>query len=255
VLRRRSETLRKDNLAWSQRLNQTGGEQADVVSAGVEQALQASILRGATPTEAANLSTFKERFDDDDAAAEQALRRYQRALQRHTETLRTGDPNVAFSRLLSDVWTDMRIRANRADVELNADQLGFGSISSVNRGTLTGRVLNLALAARICDVAIRHGAVAIENVQVPPNIEPGSPTDFLVLWPIDVVILGDAAALKRVLDLLSDPANPVPLGNTRLAQPRRGAREGSGIAELTVRASSVVVRPTVNLNLDSEEDE
>lgn len=254
VHKERGDALAADNVGWATRLNQTGEASQDVVDAAAEQALRAAILRGAEAQEASVPARLKSRFEDDEVAAHKALLRYERLRAQHVEALRGGDPNVAFSRLLSDTWNDLRVRANRADVELNAEQLGFGSIGSVSRATLPGRVLNLALVARICDAAIRHGVESIESVQVPANLEPGSPEDFLVLWPVDVVIVGDLAAVRHVLDLLTDPAHPVPLESSRIAQPRRSGA-GTGIVELAVRASSVIVRPDVDLNLDSEVDE
>ncbi len=258
TLKERGEALSEDNVGWSRRLNQTGDEQdkgKTVIDAAAEQALRAAILRGAENDEASRPQAFKARFDDDDVAADKAWKRYNRLVTQHKEQLRSGDPNVAFSQLLSVVWTDLRIRANRADVEMDAEQLGFGAISSVSRATLPGRVLNLALVARVVDTAIRYGVESIDQVLVPSNIEAGSPGDFLVLWPVDMVLTGDSAALKHVVDLLTDPDNPIPLGPTVLRHPKRGANVGSGLVELAVRASSVIVRPDVDLNLDAEEDE
>ena len=83
---------------------------------------------------------------------------------------------------------------------------------------------NLALAARIVDVAIREEVQAVDMIQVKPNIEPGNPNDFITLWPITVSLKGDMAAVKKMLDLLTDPSNPVPLETTKLSQARaRGA--------------------------------
>ena len=42
--------------------------------------------------------------------------------------------------------------------DLEADLLGFAAVSSVPRGELERRLANLALVARVVDVAIRHGA-------------------------------------------------------------------------------------------------
>jgi hypothetical protein len=255
TLKERERVLKEDIGAWSARLNQTGGEQVEVVVAAAKQALRAAILRGASDEVAEKHSVLAQRFDDDEVAAAKAHLRFTRLLEQHDERLRTGDPNVAFSRLRDDVWSELRVRANRADVELNAEQLGFGAISSVSRATLPGRVLNLALVARVCDTAIRYDVDSIDNVQVSTNIEPGSPDDFLVLWPVDISMVGDMAAIKQVLDVLTDPQNPVPLENTRLAQPKRKGTAGSGQVELSFKASSVIVRPDVDLNLDAEEDE
>ena len=266
TLRRRGEDLRTDLVGpegsavggWAARVDQVAGERKNLVAIAAEQALRAAILRGAPESEGTSAAALKSRFDGDEVAADKAIRRFQRLVEQHAETLRTGDPNVAFSRLLSDVWSELRIRANRADVEFAnaAEQLGFGSIASVDRATLPARVLNLALAARLTDVAIREDVEEIDMIQVKPSIDPGNPTDFITLWPITVSLKGDMEAVKSILDLLTDPANPVPLETTKLAQARtRGGKAANGLVQFSVSASSVLVRPDVDLGLDVEEDE
>lgn len=266
TLRQRAEGLRTDvvgpedssGAGWAARLDQVGGERKDLVAEAAEQALRAAIVRGAPEGEASKAGELKARFDGDEVAADKAYRRFERLVEQHRETLRSGDPNVAFSRLLSDVWSELRIRANRADVEIapQAEQLGFGSIASVDRATLPARVLNLALASRLADVAIREEVEVIDMFTIRSTIEPGNPTDFISLWPIDVTIKGDMAAVKRILDLLTDPAQPIPLETTSLKQARRrGAKVANGLVQFSVRASSILVRPDVNLGLDVEEDE
>lgn len=266
TLRRRGEELKVDLLGpegssgggWAARVDQVDGDRKNLIAIAAEQALRAAIVRGAPESEAASPAALKERFDGDAVAAEKAYRRFQQQVEQHSETLRTGDPNVAFSQLLNAVWSELRIRANRADVEFasQAEQLGFGSIASVDRATLPARVLNLALAARLVDVAIREDVEAIDMIQVKPTIEPGNPNDFITLWPISVSLKGDMAAVKKLLDLLTDPANPVPLETTKLSQARaRGRSATSGLVQFSVSASSVLVRPDVDLGLDVEEDE
>ena len=266
TLRARGNGLKEDLLGpegstgggWAGRLDQVDGERKDLVAVAAEQALRAAIVRGAPESEASSASALKARFDGDDTAAEKAYRRFQRLVEQHSETLRSGDPNVAFSRLLSDVWSELRIRANRADVEIapQAEQLGFGSIASVDRATLPARVLNLALAARLADVAIREEVEVIDMFNIRSTIEPGNPNDFISLWPMDITIKGDMAAVKRILDLLTDPQNPVPLETTSLKQARRrGAKTANGLVNFSARVSSVLVRPDVNLGLSVEEDE
>jgi len=266
TLRRRGEGLRDDLVGpegsttggWAARLDQVRGDRKNLIAVAAEQALRAAIVRGAPESEAQSASALKARFDGDEVAAEKAYRRFKRLVDQHRETLRSGDPNVAFSRLLSDVWSEIRIRANRADVEFQpqAEQLGFGNIASVDRATLPARVLNLALAARVADVAVRQGVESIDTIIVTANVEAGNPGDFISLWPISFSLTGEMAAVKQLLDLLTDPADPVPLETTRLVQARRrGGKTANGLVQFSVSASSVLVRPDADLRLDVEEDE
>lgn len=254
----RGEALRKEARTWAVQLDQAGGRSGEEMIVASEQALRAAVLRGAPEEEARNAERLKARFDDDAVAADKAYKRFLKLSADHEKALQTDDPNVAGSQLLSDVWDELRVRANRADVEIGpaASQLGFGSIGSVSRATLTSRVLNLALIARIVDTAIRSGVELIDQIQVPNQVDPGSPQDFIVLWPVEVVMVGDMGAVKQVLDLLTDPANPVPLEDSRLVQPKKaaaGARRG--MVQLSLKAASAIVRPDVDLNLDQEEDQ
>ena len=257
VIKERGEALKVETRVWAQRIDQTGAKPGEEAIAAATQALRASFLRGAPDDVAKRPALLKAMFEDDAVAAGKAYKRFQQAVSVHTDLLRSGDPNVAWSRLLSDVWSDLRVRANRADVEIGpaAEQLGFGAISSVSRATLTARVLNLALIARVVDVAIRSGVEAIDQLHVPTTIDPGAPQAFIVLWPVEVTLLGDLAAVKQVLDLLTDPAHPVPLDGTRFTQPKRAAQGQTGLVQFSFRASSVIVRPDVSLGLDVEEDQ
>ena len=242
---------------WATRLNQTGTTYDDVISAGAEQALRASILRGAPEEVARNAKTLAGYFEDDEVAADKAYKRFQRTLEQQRETLRTGDANVAWAALLQDVWADLRIRANRADVELSpiADQLGFASISSVSSATLPARVLNLALTARVADIAIREGVESIDSIQIATNVDPGSPDDFMVLWPVEIVLTGEIGTIRHIMDMLTVPTSPVPLEYARLMQPKAGGSDGSrGLIQFSMKASSVVIRPQADLKLDAEEE-
>lgn len=266
TLRRRGEELREDLVGpegsttggWAARIDQVDGDHKNLVAVAAEQALRAAIVRGAPESEASSPAALKARFGGDEVAAEKAYRRFSRLVEQHAEQLRSGDPNVAFSRLLSDVWSELRIRANRADVEFEpqAEQLGFGNIASVDRATLPARVLNLALVARLVDVAVREEVERIKLVKINGTIEPGDPNDFISLWPVTLSLEGDMAAVKQVLDLLTDETSPIPLETTRLSQARRrGGQAPDGLLEFSVTASSALVRPDVGLRLDLEEDE
>ena len=256
VLKARGEELRTQTRDWAQRLDPSGGNPGDELQVSVEQALRAAILRGAADDEASDPQRLKARFRDDATAADKAYKRFNALKDVHLEALRSGDPNVAGAQLLSDVWNELRIRANRGNVEIgpSALQLGFGSIGSVSRATLGSRVMNLALVARIVDTAIRNDVERIDAITVPSVVEAGSPQDFLLLWPIEVSMVGDMAAVKQVLDMLTDPANPIPLDNARLMQPKK-SQGRRGLVQFNVKASSAIVRPEVSLNLDQEEEQ
>jgi hypothetical protein len=187
ILQQRGEDLAKDvagdpdtpgaKPGWAQRLDETGGQAKDRLEVACQEALRAAVLRGA-PDEIARVpGKLAERFDGDDVAAAKAWKHFEDLVGQHAKSLRSGDPNVALSRLLTDVWGELRLRANRADVEIGpqADQLGFGSIASVSRATLVPRVLNLALAARVADVAIRQGMQSIDAIDMRAQVDPGDP--------------------------------------------------------------------------------
>lgn len=252
--RERLEKIQTNVKDWSARLNQTPGTTIEVVVNAADDALRASILRGASRAEAQQAAAVAPRFDDDVVAADLAVKRYRKAVQTHAALLQGGDPNVAFSQLLDDVWSELRVRANRADVELDADQLGFGGITSVTRATLPGRVLNLALVARIVDAAIRHGVNSVTGVRMSTSLDPGSTQDLIREWPVSITMVGDMSAMKRVLDLVTDSRHPMPIAeSTTLTQPRR-SREGarSGLVELNLGISSVLIQPEAPLDLESE---
>jgi len=257
ILSERGEALRQETRDWAARIDQADGRRGEEMLVAAEQALRAAILRGAPEEEAASAERLKVRFDGDAFAADKAYKRFLFLKKEHGEALQTGDPNVAGMQLLTEVWNELRVRANRADVEIGpaAVQLGFGAIGSVSRATLPSRVLNLALVARIVDCAIRNDVERIDRIGIPTVVDPGSPQDFIVLWPVDIDLIGSMAAVKQVLDMLTDPAEPVPIENSRLLHPKKGASGGRrGLVHLHVKASSAIVRPDVPLNLDQEED-
>jgi hypothetical protein len=213
----------------------------DSIALAVERTLTAAILRGGGGTAA---------FDGDSAAASEARAEYDRLVKERTALFRTSNPNVAFSALLADVWGVLRTRANRADMDLDADQLGFAVIGSISRAELPRRLANLALVTRVTDVAIRHGAVSLDDVRFDNRPTPG-PDAFLQEWPVTVVLTAPARCVEAVLDLLTDPSQPVPVGPVAVNQPRRG-KPGLGIVELSVTADCVAVNPNAGLNLAEE---
>jgi hypothetical protein len=278
LLAKRAEDLAK--------MLDASGLAADPMEAAVSQALQAAVLRGNTPEalrrafgrfqeelvrprqgvepgtpEAADKAIAAvapedrgpvEAFERDPVAAEQALRQYDRAVKDRVALLRTGNANVAFSRLLNDVASELKVRANRADVELEPELLGFGIVQSVTRAQLPRRLWNLALVARVVDAAIRSGAVSVDDVRFIERANPTGPEAFLLEWPVTFRITGKMRSLKPVLDLLTDPKRPTPLREpTQLTQPPRGSPE-EGVVELTITASSVQVVPGAPLNLEEE---
>ena len=256
VLRERTAGLNQRVVGWGPRLDQTGTAGEDLVSAGAEQVLRAVLLRGASADEAKDPRRMAARFDDDPVAAARAKRRFDAALQQHVELLRTGDPNVAFTRLLSEAWTELRIRANRADMEL-VDSLGFGTVSSVSRATLPGRVLTLALVSRVVDNAIRNNMGAISRIGVESNLRPGGPGEFLSEWPVTFDVSGPYAAVMRVLDEVTDPVHPIPIVDaTTIDQPRgKRAQRMEGDVLMSITLASVVARPDVDLGLEQEEQQ
>jgi hypothetical protein len=242
AIRRNAESRRKRIAVLAQRLDQTGLA-ADPVAAAAAQALEAAILRGGGGPAV---------FDGDAAQADAAQKRYERTLRDRVDLLKTGDPNVGFSRVLNDVWSEMRVRANRADVDLNADQLGFGAVATVNRSTLLPHLLNLALVARVADLAIRSGVRSIEEVRFEHRVNPG-PDAFLREWPLTVTVTGEVDSFRPLLAVLTSETRTTVLGGVRIAPAKRAAG-GEGIAELSVTAWSVAVRPDATLDLPSEEE-
>jgi hypothetical protein len=167
------------------------------------------------------------------------------------DLLRTADPNVGFGRLLDEVWSELRVRANRADVDLEADRLGFGGVSSVTRSTLPQRLLNLALIARVTDIAIRSRVQSLDDVRFETRAN-GGPESFLLEWPVTFTMTGTMDQLRPVLASLTDPVRTSPLYGVTMAPPRRAPKPG--LVEMTVTAVSSRVQPDATLDLDVEEE-
>ncbi len=263
ALRRNRDALEERVKDWAARLDQAHlalGTDA-ILDVVVSDALRAAILRGIDPQalaaavagpEAASSRRVLEPFDGDATAAGRALVRYETVRQDHLNLLRTSDPNVGFSKLLSDVTSEIRVRANRADVELPGAGLGHAGVTSVTRAVLAQRLLNLARITQLVDLAIRSGVRAITEVRIEPKLNPLGDDVFLREWPFTVTLRGDMASLRPVLAWLTDPANPLPIHHLELVQPPRTSPL-DGQAQLTVQAASILVRPDAGLALDREE--
>lgn len=227
-------------------VDQRHGEAEDVVEAFVTQALRAAHLRGSAPADPA-------RFDDDVAAKDQATARYEQRRAEFVQILRTQDPNVGFSRVRADVVTELSVRANRADVDVaaQANEFGLGEVREVDRADLPRRLANLALIATVVDVAIREGVRSIDSVSIlQPEVRFAAqgPEAFLSEWPVMVVVTGTPDTIRAILNVLTDPSRPTPLGSCTLKQTSK--RDGYVRAEL--RAYSIRVRPEVPLGLENE---
>ena len=253
-----ADVLREPVKDWALRLDQAGGR--DPLEYAVETSLQSSILRGLGPDAlrqgiADSDREVLDRFDGDGVAAGRALARYEATRQDRLTLLRSGDPNVGFSRLLSDVWNELKVRANRADVDIRptAEVLGFGSVTSVTRAALPQRLLNLAMITELLDIGIRSGIRSIEDIRIEARPDVDVQERFIRQWPFTLALRGDMAALRPVVARLTDPQRPVPLTHLVLAQPARGSPL-DGIVQLTARAASTVVAPDASLNLNSEDE-
>lgn len=188
----------------------------------------------------------------DAQGSEEAAREAERLAKDRSNLFRTGNPNVAFSALLSDVWGVLRTRANRADMDLDADLLGFSNVPSITRIELRRRLANLAVVTRITAAAIHSGATSLDEVRFEARPTAG-PDAFLQEWPVTVILTGPTRCVEAILQLLTDPKAPVPVGTTVVQQPRR-SKPGQGLVELTLTVDSVAVNPAASLNLDSEEE-
>jgi hypothetical protein len=215
----------------------------DPIAHQVEQTLRAAFLRGGGGLAA---------FGGDAQALADATRECERLIRERTLLFRTGNPNVAFSALLADVWGVLRTRANRADMDIDAEVLGFQTVTSVSRADLPRRLANLTVVTRIADVAIRNGGVSLDDVRFDARPTYG-PDAYMREWLVTVVLTGPTPCIEAVLDLLTDPRNPIPIGPATVAQPRRG-KPSTGIVELTVTVDCVAVNPAASLDLKSEEE-
>jgi hypothetical protein len=239
-------TLRTAVEAKARLLDQRHADGEDFIVAFVRQALRAAILRGAEPAEL-------ERFDGDANARDQASARFEKLVGDSVDRLRNQDPNVAFSRLRADVVGELEIRANRADVDVTngADQFGLGAVASVERAELPRRLANLALIATVLDAAIREGVRAIDGVSIlspETRLTTQAADAFLSEWPVKIDLTGTPDSLTALLNLLTDPANPTPIGTCSWKQ----TQKKDGLVKAEMRLYSVRVRPSVSLGLDNE---
>ena len=236
--------LQKRMEDWAKRLDQRHGDDADPSAAAVAQMLKAAICRGRVPAD-------PQVFDGERSAADQATALYEARLKEYLSLLKTQDPNVSFSRLQADVVQELSVRANRADVDVLADQFGMVTVTSVDRAELPRRLLNLALIATIVDVAIREGVRSIDSVTIlpPENREQAQSADpFLQEWPVKIEMTGPPEALTEVLNVLTDPARPTALGYVSWRQ--TGKKDG--LVKSEIKAYSLRVRPETSLNLETE---
>jgi hypothetical protein len=252
--KRLGDELKANVDAWAPRLDQGGDAKGDVIEIAVDQALRAAMLRGASKDEASNEAALaRNYFDGDEVAARIAMRKFEKTRQERVDLLRTADPNVGFSRLLIDVWNEIRVRANQADVEMRADRLGFATVTSVTRATLPQRLLNLALVARVVNEAVASGMESIDLIQV-DRPQPTAADEFLSEWWVEFIMTGPMPAARAVLALAVDPDQPIALGDTSLTTPR-GRSALSGLVQLRMKSYSIRVQPDVDLRLGEEEDE
>jgi hypothetical protein len=243
-----AEALEGRVASWSGLFDQRRGEgkdpdEKDLVRAAAEEALAAAILRG---------SGDVSEFDGDAAAAAQARARYDRAVEESLALLKTQDPNVGYSRLQAEVVGELAVRANRADVDVEPEEFGLSAVTSIDRAELPHRLLNLALIARVVDVAIRQGVRSIDSILLESSdasLGAMNAAAFLSLWPVEVTLTAEPDALRGVLAMLTDPARPTVLGSSVW----KAVGKKSDLVKATMRLYSVRVRPSASLRLDSEE--
>jgi hypothetical protein len=246
--KRGAEALEERANDWASRLDQRRGdgkdpEEKDLVRAAVAEALTAAILRGGGGEAA---------FDGDAAAAAQAKARYDQVVEDSLALLKTQDPNVGYSRLQAEVVQELAGRANRADVDVDADDFGLSAVTSIDRAELPRRLLNLALIARVVDLAVRSGVRSIDSVSIQtPDValEALASDAFLSMWPVEFAITGEPAALQEVVDALTDPTHPTALGPCSW----KALGKKSDLVKATMRVYSVRVRPSAPLGLETEE--
>jgi hypothetical protein len=231
--------------AWAKRIDQRRGLDQDPYEASVAQALRAALLRGTSPADPAA-------FDGDTAAAAQANARYQSLLTDRLALLKSQDPNVSFSRLKADVVSELALRANRADVDVSDEEFGLGAVASVDRADLPRRLQNLALIATVVDAAIREGVRSVDAVTIlQPEVHGAhaGPEGFLQQWPVKIDMTAAPGALAALLNLLTDPAAPTPLGWTTW----KAAGKVDGFVKAEWKVYSVRVNPQAKLGLENEE--
>jgi hypothetical protein len=242
--RENAELLGSHVVPWAARLDQRRGdgkdpELKDVVKTAAADALAAAFLRGNDP----------KAFEGDATAAAEAKARYDRTLEDALGLLQTQDPNVGYSRLQAEVVGELAVRANRADVDVGADEFGLSSITSIDRADLPRRLSNLALVARVVDLAIRARVRSIDAIGFPTLGEGLAGDPFLALWPVEATLTGTPSALREVLDALVASERPTALGSTTWA----AAGKKSDLVTCSMTLYSVRVRPSVSLRLESEE--
>jgi hypothetical protein len=238
------DVLEQRVLAFAKLLDQRHEDAEDALEASAMQALTAAVLRGSRPADAAA-------FDGDSAAAAAANGRYQQLLADCLSRLRTQDPNVSYSRLKADVVQELLIRANRADVDVDAEEFGL-VVPSVERASLPRYLANLALVATVVDIAIREGvhsidAVTIMNPEIHGSVESSDP--FLQEWPVKIDLSAPPDTLGAILRVLTDPKRPTALGSSSWRQITNKA----GLVKGEFKLYSVRVRPTATLGLEKEE--
>jgi hypothetical protein len=237
-----ADALASRAVALASRVDQRGGgggdpEQRDLVRAAVSEAITAAFLRGGGV----------EGFDGDASAAAEAKARADRAIEESLALLRTQDPNVGYSRLQDEVVSELATRANRADVDVEAEEFGLSAITSVDRASLPQRLLNLALIARVVDEAIRAGVRSVDRVTL--DVVGVGDDPFLSEWGVEVTMTGEPAALARVLDAVTDPARPVAMGNSLW----KSVGRKSDLVQASMRLTSVRVRLATPTRFDVEE--
>lgn len=240
---------------WSAKVDQLGGAtRGEFIARVVEQALEAAYLRGADASGANNVSQLaRTHFRGDVDEARRMAAAFNRDMEILTDGLRANDPDVGFSRASSQVWEALRRRAGRAGVRIKADQLGLDAVTSVTSASLPQRLLQLALIARVANVAIESGVDSITSVRLEREA-PTSTTDFISEWYVTFDMTGDLYAVKRVIDHVTDPADPIPLGTTAMSLPK-GSSPLSGEVRLDLKAYCTLVRPEAEINFNAEETE
>ena len=239
-----SEEFDRRHQSFAKLVDQRHGDDEDVIAAFLKQILRAAILRGAQPADPAA-------FEGDTAAAAQANVRYEQLFTDRMAALRSQDPNVAFSRVKADAVSELAIRANRADVDVDAEEFGI-SIASVDRASLPRYLASLALVANVIDVAIREGVRSIDSVVLLPSEVRGSvetADPFVQEWPVKIDVTGPPETLTAILDMLTDPKRPTALGSTSWKQVARK----EGLVKGEFKLYSIRVRPAASLGLEKEE--
>lgn len=229
---------------WARRLDQRHGEDPDVAVSAVRQMLRAAVARGKIPADPAA-------FEGDKDAAERATALYEARVRERLEQLRTQDPNVSFSRLQADVVQELRVRANRADVDVVPEQFGFDTITSVDRADLPRRLLNLALIATVVDVAIREGVRSVDAVTLLPSgtrAESQGADPFVLEWPVKIDVTGPPDALAEIVQVLTDGDRPIAFGDWSW----RASDKKNGLVKAEMKLYSLRVRADATLGLESE---